>query len=117
MAGYAFSEASGTTTADASGNNNTGTLNGATRTTAGQFGSALVFNGTSAFVNLGNPATLQLTGSMTVSAWIKSAAFPVDDAAIVSRRTGSTELGFQLDTTVDTGPRTIGFKLTSATGA
>ena len=29
---------------------------------------------------------LQLTGSMTVSAWVNSSAFPVDDAAIVSKR-------------------------------
>jgi len=33
---------------------------------------------------------------MTISAWIKSAAFPVDDAAIVSKRTDATELGYQL---------------------
>ena len=40
-------------------------------------------------VELGNPAALQLTGSMTVSAWINSAAFPGDDAAIVSKRRSS----------------------------
>jgi hypothetical protein len=45
--------------------------------------------------------------------WINSSTFPGDDAAIVSKR-GST--GFQLDTTIDRGPRTIGFKLTSASG-
>src|SRR5262249_17771002 len=42
VGGYAFSETSGTTTADASGNNNTGTLVGATRTTAGKYGNAVV---------------------------------------------------------------------------
>src|SRR5258706_4981 len=115
VAGYAFSEASGTTTADASGNNNTGTLNGVTRTPAGKFGSALVFDGSDAsFVDLGNSATLQLTGSMTISAWINSAAFPGDDAAIVSKRDSALR-GYQLDTTVDGGPRTIAFKLTNAT--
>ena len=67
------------------------------------------------FVELGNPASLQLTGSMTVSAWVNSAAFPVDDAAIVSKR-ASGEIGYQLDTTVDRGPRTIGFKLTNSSG-
>ena len=67
------------------------------------------------FVELGNPAPLQLTGSMTVSAWVNSAAFPADDAAIVSKRT-SSEVGYQLDTTVDRGPRTIGFKLTNSSG-
>src|SRR5688572_30649882 len=112
---YGFSEASGATTADVSGNGNTGTLNGATRTSAGQFGSALVFDGNGAFVDLGNGPTLQFNTSMTISAWIRAAAFPVDDAAIVSKRS-SGELGFQFDTTVDTGPRTIGFKLTNGAG-
>src|SRR5262247_765484 len=69
VAAYAFSETTGTTTADASGNGNTGTLtSGATRTTAGQFGNAVVVNGSGAFVNLGNGTTLRLTGSMTISA-------------------------------------------------
>ncbi len=52
---------------------------------------------------------------MTVSAWVNSAAFPVDDAAIVSKRANG-EVGYQLDTTVDRGPRTIGFKLTNSSG-
>ena len=52
---------------------------------------------------------------MTVSAWIYAAAFPGDDAAVVSNKT-SPGVGFQLDTTVDTGRRTIGFKLTNSTG-
>ena len=49
---------------------------------------AVLLDGVNDFVELGNPALLQLTGSMTVSAWINSAAFPVDDAAIVSKRAG-----------------------------
>jgi len=108
------------TPADYSGNNNRGE---GTRVapTAGRFGSALVFDGTDAFgtgalVDLGNPGVLQLTGSMTVSAWINSAAFPVDDAAIVSSFNEIAGRGFQLDTTVDTGPRTIGFKLHDPNG-
>jgi len=113
---YPFEEGSGTTTADLSGLRNTGTLNGPTWTTAGQFGKALVFDGTSAFVDLGNPGTLQLTGSMTVSAWIKSAGFPFDDAAIVSKRDAAA-LGYQLDTNIDIGPRNISFSVTNAQGA
>src|SRR5262249_45833487 len=54
-------------------------------------------------------------GSLTVSAWIKATSFPFDDAAVVSKR-DNTEHGFQLDTTVDRGPRTIGFKLSDASG-
>ena len=115
-AGYAFNEVSGTTTADVSGNGNTGTLvNGPTFTTAGKYGNAVALDGINDYVNLGNPTALQLTGSMTVSAWIYSSSFPVDDAAIVSKRTGA-EFGFQLDTTIDKGARTIGFKLTNSSG-
>ena len=114
-AGYAFNESSGTTTADATGHGITGTLvNGATFTTAGKYGNAVALDGVNDYVDLGNPAALQLTGSMTVSAWIYATAFPGDDAAVVSN--ASPGVGFQLDTTVDTGRRTIGFKLTNSTG-
>ena len=101
-AGYAFDEVSGTSAADASGHGIVGTLTNGPTFTAGKYGNAVTLDGTNDFVNLGNPTALQFTGSMTISAWINSSSFPVDDAAIVSKRTGS-ESGFQLDTTVDTG--------------
>lgn len=114
-AAYGFGEGSGTTTTDASGNGNTGTIVGASWTTAGKNGTALSFNGTSNYVDLGNAARFNTADSLSVSAWIKSSSFPSDDAAIVSKR-DNTEHGFQLDTTVDRGPRTIGFKLSDANG-
>jgi glucose/arabinose dehydrogenase/PKD repeat protein len=114
-AGYAFDEGAGTAAADASGNGSTGTLTGGATWSVGKYGTAVNLDGGDDFVDLGNPAGLRLTGSMTVSAWIYSAAFPADDAAIVSKRAG-TETGYQLDTTTDRGPRTIGFKLTSSSG-
>ncbi len=76
-------------------------------------GRALRLNGVNQYVDFGAPASLRLTGSMTISAWINASAFPVDDAAIVSSHGVS---GYQLDTTIDRGPRTIGFKLTNASG-
>jgi glucose/arabinose dehydrogenase len=114
-AGYAFDEGAGTTAADASGHGITGTLTNGPTWPAGRYGTAVGLDGVNDFVNLGNPAGLQLTGSMTVSAWIYSGAFPGDDAAVVSKR-GAGESGWQLDTTIDRGPRTIGFKLTSSSG-
>jgi hypothetical protein len=114
-AAYGFSEGSGSTTADSSGNGNTGSLSNASWTSSGKFGSAVQFNGFSSFVDIGNRSALQFTNSLTVSAWIYAAAFPADDAAVVSKRSNSS-IGFQLDATVDTGPRTIGFKLTNASG-
>ncbi|HSB85847.1 MAG TPA: Ig-like domain-containing protein, partial [Ilumatobacteraceae bacterium] len=113
-AGYPFDEGTGTTAADASGHTLTGTLINGAGWASGKYGTAVNLDGANDYVDLGNPAGLQITGSMTISAWVNSAVFPFDDAAIVSKR-GTA--GFQLDTTVDKGPRTIGFKLTTGTGA
>ena len=56
--------------ADSSGNGNTGTVSGATWTAAGKYGSALSFNGSSARVNIPNSVSLQLSGGMTLEAWV-----------------------------------------------
>ena len=71
VAAYGFNESSGTSVIDVSGNNNNGTFgSGVTRTTAGKFGGALVFNGTSGLVTIPNSASLQLTTGMTLEAWV-----------------------------------------------
>ena len=113
-ASYAFDDGAGTTASDASGHGLTGTLANGPTWGAGKYGARSASTASNDYVDLGNPTALRLTGSMTISAWINSAAFPVDDAAVVSKR-GS--VGFQLDTTIDRGPRTIGFKLTNSSGA
>ena len=111
VSGYSFSEGSGTTTADSSGNGNTGTLKGATWTTSGKYGNALSFNGTSNYVDLGNSTSLQLTGSMTLSAWIYAKGNPSDDAQIVAKSDSTT--GWQLKTSADTGVRTFGITISN----
>ena len=109
VAAYGFNEGSGTTTADASGNGLTGTLNGAAWTTLGKFGNALSFNGSSNYVDLGNPTPLKLTGSMTWSAWIYATANPADDGQIIAKSGGTNgTLGSQFKTSPDTGPHTFG---------
>lgn len=113
LAGYALDEGSGTTTVDASTNGINGTLVGGATWATGHFGQAVSLDGVNDNVSLGAPASLQLTGSMTASAWIYATGTPGDDAVIVSNR-GS--IGFQLDTTVDVGPRVVGFKLTDSSG-
>ena len=70
VAAYGFNEGSGTTVTDASGNGNNGTIGGATWTTSGKYGNALVFNGTSALVTINNSASLQLGTAMTLEAWV-----------------------------------------------
>ena len=83
---------------------------GATWTAQGKYGSALSFNGSASYVDLGNPATLQLTGSMTVEAWVNAAANPVNDGQIVAKANGAT--GWELKTTPDTEPQTFGLAAT-----
>ena len=48
VAAYGFDEGTGTTVYDSSGNGNNGTISNATWSTAGKYGDALSFNGTSA---------------------------------------------------------------------
>jgi fibronectin type 3 domain-containing protein len=70
VAAYGFNEGSGTTVTDASGNGNNGTITNVTWSTAGKFGDALSFNGTSAVVTIPNSASLQLSSGMTLEAWV-----------------------------------------------
>ena len=78
----------------------------------GVHGMAVRLDGDKDYVDFGHPVDLRLMGSMTICAWINSTSFPRDDAAIVS----TLNPGYQLDTTVDRGPRTIGFKLADPCG-
>jgi PKD repeat protein len=70
VASYGFDEGSGTTTRDASGNGNNGTLANTTWTTAGKHGSALSFNGSSSVVTVPASPSLDLTNGMTLEAWV-----------------------------------------------
>jgi Concanavalin A-like lectin/glucanases superfamily/VanZ like family len=97
---------------DSSGNRLDGRLMGGAVLADGIHGMAVRVDGENDYVDFGHPADLRLLGSMTICAWINSTAFPPDDAAIVS----TLSPGYQMDTTVDRGPRTIGFKLVDPCG-
>ncbi len=115
VAAYSFNEGTGSTVTDLSGNNITGTIVGATWTTGGRYGNGLSFNGSTNYVDLGNPAALQLTGSMTIEAWIKAAANPADDGQIVAKSDGTA--GWQFKTSPDTGPHTFGVGVSGVSGS
>lgn len=110
---WTFDETQGSIANDISSNELTGALVNEPVRVAGVRGNALSLNGENQYMAAGNPLALRLAGSMTLSAWVKMSRFPTDDAAIISNTTG---LGYQLDTTVDQGERTIGFKLGSMSG-
>src|SRR5205809_7484632 len=101
VAAYSFNEGSGTTVADVSGNNNTGTLSGATWTTAGRYGNALVFNGTNASVTVPNAASLGLAPGMTLEAWVYPTATPTGWRAVIDKNVD----GYYLMASSDQGNR------------
>jgi hypothetical protein len=70
VAAFGFNEGSGVQVNDASGQSNTGTISSATWSTAGKFGSALSFNGTSSWVTVADAASLDFTTGMTLEAWV-----------------------------------------------
>ena len=89
VAAYAFDEGSGTAVADVSGNGNVGALQGASWTTAGKFGWALSFNGSSARVRVPDAASLDLTSGVTLEAWVFPAASQSGWRAVVQKEVDS----------------------------
>ena len=67
---YPFSEGTGGTTADASGNGNQGTLSAATWVT-GKYGQGLQFNGSTSYVSVPDSASLDIGSTGTVQAWVR----------------------------------------------
>jgi hypothetical protein len=70
VASYGFEEASGSTVTDTSGNVNTATIVGATRTTSGKYGRALSFDGINDYVAVPDAPSLDLTTGVTLEAWL-----------------------------------------------
>jgi hypothetical protein len=72
---FGLEEGSGTTTADTSGNGNTGTLSGSpTWTTSGKYGKAISFDGTDDYVEVPNSASLVQT-TFSIEFWAKPSSF------------------------------------------
>lgn len=71
MGWWKFDEGVGATTADSSGHNNNGSLNGPVQwTDAGKIGGALKFTGPYNYVLVANNASLNPTKAITIAAWI-----------------------------------------------
>jgi Concanavalin A-like lectin/glucanases superfamily len=113
---WKFDDGSGTSAVDSSGNGNTGTLvNTPTWTTSGKINGALVFLGqvgaNDTYVDAGNAASLQITGSVTMTAWIYMTSENCcdnDDTIIDKTNTGGFELkGSQDCTGTDPGDNLV----------
>jgi hypothetical protein len=96
VAAYGFEDGSGATTVDSSGNGLTGTINGATWVTAGKYGKALSFNGTSNWVTVADSSLLHLTSGMTLEAWVYPTASATNWSTAVLKERGTTSLAYAL---------------------
>ena len=76
VAWYKLDDGSGTSAADSSGHGNTGTLQNTPTWGTGQIGDALTFNGTNQYVQFPDVASTQISGSWTISSWVKLGALP-----------------------------------------
>ena len=72
LVGYwSLDEGNGQTANDSSGNGNNGTLTNGPKWTTGKNIGALDFDGTNDYVDLGSGSSLDITSTLTLSAWIK----------------------------------------------
>jgi hypothetical protein len=90
IAAYAFQEGTGTAAADATGKGHTGTISGATWSTAGKNGNALSFDGVNDYVTVADANDLDLTTGMTVEAWVRPAALSGWNTVVMKEGTSTT---------------------------
>lgn len=88
---------------DCSGNNNTGTITGATKT-AGKIGQALSFDGVNDWVDIGQVLSADKTLPFTMSAWAKSTSSGIGKwRTIVGTNTSFAEIAFSSSNTFSFG--------------
>jgi glucose/arabinose dehydrogenase/PKD repeat protein len=89
VAAYGFDQGSGTAVTDSSGTGNNGSTSGTTWNAAGRFGSALSFNGSSASVTIPDSNSLDLSGGMTLEAWVNPSSAGGPWRTVVFKQTSS----------------------------
>ena len=102
VAAYGFEEGTGAVSADASGNNLTATISGATWA-RGKFGNALKFNGYSDWVTIADAAPLHLTSGMTLSAWVHPID-PIPSWSMIVLKETSNHFSYALYASASQGP-------------
>ncbi|MBN1809909.1 MAG: FecR domain-containing protein [Planctomycetes bacterium] len=96
LVGYwAFDEGSGLTAQDSAAPGNHGTINGAVWC-KGIKGGALRFDGNGDYVAVGNPGELQITGAMTLVAWVNVRSFE-SNGRIVCKQAEPGNRGWSLN--------------------
>ena len=97
VAAYGFNEGTGSTVADASGKGNNGTISGATWTAGGKYGGALSFDGVNDWVTVNDANSLDLTGAMTLEAWVQPTAINGWETVILKEASGDLAYALYAD--------------------
>ncbi|MFZ0034456.1 MAG: sugar-binding protein [Sedimentisphaerales bacterium] len=84
---WKFDETEGTVAADNSGNGNNGSLQGnpVWRPQGGKLGGAIELNGSGDYVKIGNEPAFDITGQITISAWVNIMSIPQEWTGIVTK--------------------------------
>ncbi|WP_432824871.1 LamG-like jellyroll fold domain-containing protein [Dactylosporangium sp. CA-092794] len=112
VAGYTFDAGSGTALADISGNNNNGTITGASWV-AGKYGGALSFNGSANVVKVPSSASLNLSAGLTLAAWVQPTASQQGWRTIMQKE----DSAWFLNASNDAGPLRPAGGVTSTNGS
>jgi len=91
---WRFNEGSGVTAEDTSGNGNHGTLMLGANYAAGQSGTSLIMTQPTKWVQVGDSSSLNLTGPMTLAAWISPVS--VRTQTVLSKAVNQQADGFEL---------------------
>jgi hypothetical protein len=97
VARWPLNEGSGNAAVDASGNGLHGTLTGAPSWVAGTMGLALALNGTSQYGLVPDDPRLDLTGQITLSAWVKPAKLGTANVIAKASFVGTLIPGYELN--------------------
>ena len=114
VAHYDFNEGSGETARDRSPNRNNGKIYGAQYVKCGD-GYALKFDGEDDYVDCGSNASFDITGSITIEVWVKSAAVKTKDGdkGVAGKFTSDFTYGLTIDTRHSTEGQDTNFYINS----
>jgi len=97
VAHWDMDEGSGAKINDKSGNGNDGTLVNGPTWTQGKYGSALSFDGVNDYVDAGNQQNLQITGPITITAWVKTSNVTSYNGIVTKYYAENGKRGFALE--------------------
>jgi len=102
IAYYRVDKGSGATAYDDSSNDNDLAISGASWTTSGKFGNALSFDGTNDQATTSDSTSLNITGSLSIAAWVKATDFSTTTLQwLVHKDSGSAGYGFGFGSTTN----------------